>query len=500
MLKSWKTWVLVTLLIGPYAVYVGLGFLWLFQKGWIPATLAGLAGLVAGAVFYYLAAKWTKTERPILPPINWDAPSTFAPIDRQAWEIVEEETEKAQIVTVEALQNADLYIDTGKRLARRLAKHYHPLSEEPLHDVPIIELLTALELAAEDLNRLCRQIPGGDIVTAGHWKTAVQAAGYINKANSLYSYILPLFNPLTGISRLASQHLMIKPAWKTMQQNLFLWFYEAYVNRLGIHLIELYSGRLVIGAEQYRALSRKMGGEPVESTSEAGPLTIAVVGTRESGHEELVDAIETIRRDDRDMFIARLRGTGLSEDLLENLIDANWVAAPAYHATIENESSRDKSARRHAVEKAVEADLVLLWVDDRKGTLAADAAFAAEWDRWYVEHPSLERPPLLVAMLAVDRPRLDAARAVMPPIVTEIVAIDPRPQTWPERLQVLLPALAIQYPRAKRASIIRHLHRLSQRSKIGRLARQVSDTGKWLFQNIRRPSAPKHEPQEKTHV
>ena len=41
---------------------------------------------------------------------------------------------------------------------------------------------------------------------------------------------------------------MIRPAWKSMQENLLRWFYHAYENRLGMHLIELFSGRLVIGA------------------------------------------------------------------------------------------------------------------------------------------------------------------------------------------------------------------------------------------------------------
>ena len=47
----------------------------------------------------------------------------------------------------------------------------------------------------------------------------------------------------------------MKPAWKSMQQNVLRWFYQAYVNRLGMHLIELLSGRLAIGAHQYRRLT-----------------------------------------------------------------------------------------------------------------------------------------------------------------------------------------------------------------------------------------------------
>ena len=160
---------------------------------------------------------------------------------------------------METLSGFDIYIETGRKLARRLAEHYHPLSNDPIEHVPVVELLTALELAAEDLNHLCRQIPGGDLVTAAHWKRAVQAAGYIQKANDIYGYLLPIFNPVTGLARLGTQQWMVKPAWKNMQQNVLRWFYRAYVNRLGTHLIELYSGRLAIGAEQYRKLTRKIG-------------------------------------------------------------------------------------------------------------------------------------------------------------------------------------------------------------------------------------------------
>ena len=54
-----------------------------------------------------------------------------------------------------------------------------------------------------------------------------------------------------------------------MQQNMLRWFYQAYVNRLGAHLIELLSGRLAIGADQYRRLTRQVacpGARPEPTT------------------------------------------------------------------------------------------------------------------------------------------------------------------------------------------------------------------------------------------
>ena len=39
-----------------------------------------------------------------------------------------------------------------------------------------------------------------------------------------------------------------------LQENLLLWFYTAFLQRLGTYLIELNSGRLSVGATRYRRL------------------------------------------------------------------------------------------------------------------------------------------------------------------------------------------------------------------------------------------------------
>lgn len=486
MLKSWRSWVLIVLLVGPFAAYISLGFLWLLERGWLVATLASTAWIASGVVLYALAARWTKTARSILPPIDWNAPQTFVPADREAYAVVQEESARAEGVPLEALTESELYIETARRLFDRLAKHYHPLSERPLDSVPVVELITALELAAEDLTELCRDVPGGDLITPGHWKTAVQAAGYIQKANNIYSYILPLINPVTGIPRLASQHLMIKPAWKSMQENLLRWFYQAYVNRLGMHLIELFSGRLVIGAEKYRKLTRKMTPAAIEP-AESAALTIAVAGARDSGHEALVAAIREAKSGENPVERAKLAAPGLDDAVFGRLLGADWVAVDGYTAKPDRETARDRATRRHAVTEATDADLLLLLIDDRRGTLTADATFATEWDRWYVEHPSSERPPAIAAVIATDHARLDSARAVLPPTVARAVAIDPALASPTDLARAILPEVAAQLPRAERVAILRQLQRLSARSKAGRLARQIGESGRWFWDHLRRP-------------
>jgi hypothetical protein len=518
--RNWRAWVLITLLVGPVLAYLGFGALWLMERGWL--LIAGSIWIASGLVFAVLAARWTKASRPLLPPLDWDAPQTFSPFDREAWKIVEAESDQGDTLSMTSLSGPDVYIEAGRRLTRKLAEHYHPLSQDPIEHVPVVELLTALELAAEDLNRLSRQIPGGDLITPAHWKTAVQAAGYLQKANDIYSYLLPIFSPVTGLARLGAQQWMVKPAWKNMQQNVLRWFYRAFVNRLGTHLIELYSGRLVIGADQYRKLTRKSARAAAVAESERARLTIAVAGARNAGKTRLIEALEQARSGDLNLVKARLAGAGLDENLIERIKTARLVEVPPYTATPAGETARDRATRREAVDAAVESDLLILVADTVRDTQAADVAFAEAWDRWYVERPTLEVPPAMVVLTGADcaelgedwkppynwtkgqslrettvRARSEALRAALPPTFLDFVAVGLGSETAFGIVEQVWPALAGLLHRAERVALIRQLHQISTQSKARRLLGQVGQHGRWLWTNLRsgrKPPAPAEQP------
>lgn len=496
------------MLVGPILAYVGFGMLWLFHKGWL--LWAGLAWVLSGGFFTVLAARWTKSRKPVLPPIDWDAPQTFAKTDREAWAIVEQEAELAETVALQGLTEFDLYIDTGRRIASRLAAHYYPAAEAPIDRVPVVDLLTALELASEDLNQLCHQVPGGDLVTPDHWKKAVKMAGYIQRANDIYSYLLPIFSPVSGLVRLGTQQFMGKPAWRDMQQNLLRWFFRAYVNRLGFHLIELYSGRLTIGAQQYRRLTRRVARSNGVPAEEPPPLTIAVAGARQSGKSRLMEEVERVKAGDLSRVLSRISGSGIDSSAIDRLTSARWVEIPSYTVTTDGETPKDRSTREEAVVKAVEADLLILVVNARRDTIVADAAFARDWDRWFLERPAIEPPPAIAVLTGLDDPslggdwrpphdwergegpreasvraKLNALRTRLPPGFASVVPAA-LPQSSPHGVvEFFLPALIVQLNRAERSALIRHLHRVSTRSKAGRLLGQVGERGKRFWKELR---------------
>lgn len=521
-LKQWRSWVLVLLLVGPVFIYAALGMLWLWDRGWLLLTVASVLWLLTGALFAILAARWTRSTRLMMPPLDWDAPQTFAPIDREAWKIVQDEADQGESLVFDVLLTPDVYINSGLRLFRRLANQYHPHSTHPLDDVPLIELLTALELAAEDLSGLCRQFPGGDLIALSHWRKAVQVAGYLSKASDLYSYLSPLLNPITGLTRLGTQHLIVKPAWKSTQQNLLRWFYQAYINRLGMHLIELLSGRLAIGATHYRRLTRRVA-PAADKSAELGPLVAAVAGATGSGKSQLISAIKAALAQESPALKATIANLGIEPKVRDRLMEARWVDGPAFPASTTAQSRRDRSAREAAVASAVEGDLLILVIDGRRADHGAEAAFADAWEKWFRDHPHRDVPPTLVVLTGVDRPEygegwdppydwtsglgfretrvraeLDALREILPPRFHEFLVAGLDPTSPFGVIEHVVPALVSLSIRAERIALLRRLQEISSQSKLGRLMHQIGQHGKWLVGSIR--SRQKAEsPKAKSH-
>ena len=78
-LRQWRSWVLVALLVGPVLAYVGLGMLWLWERGWVVCTVAAVLWVVAGVAFSVLASRWTKTSRSAHAPARLGlAPDVFS--------------------------------------------------------------------------------------------------------------------------------------------------------------------------------------------------------------------------------------------------------------------------------------------------------------------------------------------------------------------------------------------------------------------------------------
>ena len=507
MSRYWRPGFLVILLVGPILAYVGFGALWLRDHGWL--LIASVIWISSGILFSILAARWTRKETHVLPPIDWDRPETFSKSDGEAWKIVEDEADRGEAVSLDELSRMDIYIDVGRRLANRLAAHYHPESEDPIQLLPVVDLLTALELASEDLNQLCKQIPGGDMITPGHWKKAVQVANYFQRANDIYSYLLPIFSPMTGLARLGSQHLMVKPAWKNMQQNLLRWFFQAYVNRLGMHLIELYSGRLAMGARQYRRLTPRASSPDSDDSTDKPRVKIGVAGMRGVGKSRLISQVRAAQSGDLSQLKARLESEGLDPSVIDTLKAAEWIEIPGYGPVTSGETSSDPGNYRAAVEAARKMDFLVLVSNATAESVAADTAFAKQWDHWFEEHPAAEIPSAIDVVNGIDSPELggdwrppyswlrgqspreaairakvNALRGELPKTFTAVVPVSLGDDSYGVA-DSLIPTLLSNLQRAERAAMFRQFSAAAGGSKAVRLIKQVGSRGQAIWRNLK---------------
>lgn len=253
--SSWRGILLAFLYLVPPIVYFCLGAVWLYEKGYL---FYGIGGWISFTIlFSVLARRWLKDTTKILPPLDWDKPWSFAPRDAQAWQIVQDAAARGNDLSLEALSRMETYQLVTEELARNVAACYYPKVENPLEKVPILDLIVAVELAAEDLEALCRQVPAMDQLTPGHLKGLTKAIGYAQTANELYNFAMPVFRPVTGLPRLVVQKLVAEPALRQTKEGVQRWLFKAYVNRLGTHLVELSSGRLRVGSAAYRKAARE---------------------------------------------------------------------------------------------------------------------------------------------------------------------------------------------------------------------------------------------------
>src|SRR5262249_5245297 len=121
---------------------------------------------------------------------------------------------------------------------------------------------------------------------------ARQAADWYNTASNLWYGVSALFSPFTTGARYLAARAGISTPWQLLQKNLLLWFYTAFVHRVGTYLIDLQSGRLRIGAQRFGELVRgHTAAADGAAAEEARQVTVALVGQIKAGKSSLVNAL-----------------------------------------------------------------------------------------------------------------------------------------------------------------------------------------------------------------
>ena len=132
---------------------------------------------------------------------------------------------------------------------------------DPVGALTMPEMLAVVELAAPGPGPAGRQVrPRRPPADGQRLRLARKLPDWYQSATNVYWVVSALFNPVgTGLRYAASQVGLSQP-FQMLHKNLLVWFYTAYIHRLGTYLVELNSGRLRIGVPRYRELLQRQCG------------------------------------------------------------------------------------------------------------------------------------------------------------------------------------------------------------------------------------------------
>jgi predicted GTPase len=245
-------------------------------------------------------------------------------------------------------------------------------------------------------------LPAGHLLTVNNWRQARQAADWYRTASNVYWLVAAFFSPVNTGIRYAASQLGISRPLELLQQDLLLWFYTAYVHRLGTYLIALNSGRLRVGAKRYRELTQPPPEDSrppaaAETATPAKQVTITVMGQVKAGKSSTINALLGEQRAATDVLpmtaeITRyeLQPQGVSSRLV--LLD-----------TVGYGHTGPKEDQLRATEQAAqESDLVLLVLHARNPARQADVETLRALQAWFAARPNLKLPPILGVLTHVD--------------------------------------------------------------------------------------------------
>ncbi|WP_419194342.1 GTPase family protein [Novipirellula herctigrandis] len=392
--------VLFLLWVLPLLCYLAIGFVAMYQTGWlgwVVWTLPFLWLLAWGVGRLWPSPKLSQVNegKPLKAPDFW------TPTDAAAIAVVEQYSTEVNDVDSKTVADFNRFIGDAQVLADRLAKHYYSDGTlNALHPLTLVEILAVVHLAVEDLEAwVLESVPGSDLATIGHFGKVPSVVGKIDTVQKIVYFASAVANP---------SKLLAYPLWRKsgqvvgeLQNELVRSFYHRYLRQVGYYLIEMYSGRLRGGSKAYRMKFGKMaaavhevGGDTTRLESlEDTETTIAVMGQVKAGKSSLINALTN----DQVAATSVLPETRLVKryqfSLPGSVNKVTLLDTPGY-----DEADVSRSQQKE-IQKAIEAaDIVLLVLDAHSPARQADVAMVQALAEHSKANAKL-RPPAVIAVL-----------------------------------------------------------------------------------------------------
>jgi predicted GTPase len=406
--QRWRLIILGILVAAPLVFLISYGSYELWLHGW--SFWAWWPMSACWALAYFLAWRWQRKNR-LLRVDFGDSPLHWTDRDLQAWKLVESRAKAGADIPPDKLSTLPFYVETAQEMALELARFYNPGAEDPVGSLTIPEMLAVVELASHDLSEMVDQyLPGGHLLTVNDWRRARQVTDYYRLASNIYWIVSGVFAPLnTALRYVTSQVTMSRPL-QQLQENLLLWFYTAFVHRLGTYLIDLNSGRLRVGANRYRQLLQQARGvapapgqAPAAAAAAAEPeevvrrVGLTLFGQVKAGKSSLINALlgEQLARTDVLPATAEITRYNLHPEGLDSRLELLDTVGYGHEGPKQDQLKATQEAAR-------QSDLLLLVLHAQNPARQADLEAVRALKQWFAERPNLKRPPVLGVMTHID--------------------------------------------------------------------------------------------------
>ncbi|MFL5340060.1 MAG: GTPase family protein [Gemmataceae bacterium] len=510
-MSRWRIVVLLGLFFAPFLFLMSVGAYHLWDRHWSFYAWWPMALSISAS--FLLACHWQRKQK-LMPKMEFEKIPHGTDRDQQAWKIVADKAKAAEQLPPERFSEPAFYMQSGQELALELARFYHPSAQDPYGKLTVPEMLAVAELAARDLSDLVQKyVPGSHLLTINDWKRARKAIDWYRRGSNIYWLAAAVFSPVETAVRYAASRFATGSTWDLLQQNMQLWFYTAYLHRLGTYLIELHSGRLRVGVERYRQLvaEHRQPGEfdetakpATDQTAPAAPIpsakevTIAVVGQVKMGKSSVINALLGERKAITDVLPMtsevtryRVQPDGVNAQLV--LLDTQGYG---------HEGPREDQLK--VTEDATQqSDVILLVVHARNPARQGDAQMLERLRQWFARNPHLRMPPVVGVVTHIDllspalewsppydwlhptRPKeqqihqaLEAVRDQFAGRLAAVVPVCANPGKVFGIEEALLPALTEKLGEARAVALLRVLKAEADAGKVQKVFHQFLALGK----------------------
>jgi predicted GTPase/membrane protein implicated in regulation of membrane protease activity len=406
-LTKGRALVLVCLLATPLVFLAACGAYQAWLAGWWSWLWWAMAGSAALAML--LGWYWQRQHK--LVRVEFKPELYWSERDLKALELVKARAQAANQIQGETLLEPVFYFNTAEEMAKEMVHFYQPTATDYRGSFTMPEILAVVELVAHDLRELVDYLPGGHQMTVNDWKLGWKLFDWYDQYSILSWAIYALLDPIGTALRYLASEVGISLPWTQLRHNLLLWFYTAFLQRLGTYLIDLNSGRLRVGASRYRELLRGQPPAPVtpdlddrtevvpapDGTPTVGQVTITLLGEVKAGKSSVVNAILGEQRARTNVLPETREITRY--DLKHERISTRLSLLDTVGYGHSGPRQDQLAATQDAAQKS---DLLLLVLHARNPARQPDVEMLQALRAWFTQRPDHKMPRVLGVLTHID--------------------------------------------------------------------------------------------------